>query len=407
MDDPELQPQTDLQTQEILLASSNHNIPQLRTLLRNTNANVQDPETGYTPLHAAIAALEPDDDDISHPGTGAMNGASVSANGSHIHHDGDRDQELGAAAVTVRFLFQHGAVWNEVDTEGETPGCLARRLGLKEIYEIIVDQGVRSELHVTRQDEYQVLLEDDDNSQDATQAVSAADEMNDTVTAAAESFVANASPSNWMSNPDLMETVYSRTAALLLPTEGLSVLSILPTVPLLEALQKHRPSAHYIITTSGSFVHPPDAQEMTWRQLSPSTTISVAEGAWMECLQARAGGGSTSSSASSSQREESRTFDAVFFGGDDKQYKELRSFFQQWASQLLDPEGGSDGNGGLLSFWHGWGSERQVEYDVYTKIMEMDLFEADFDVEWTEIAIANSRGREANTYKLPICRIVD
>ena len=53
--------ETDLQTQEILLAASNHDVRALRDLLRNSSANVQDPETGITPLHAAILACEPEE----------------------------------------------------------------------------------------------------------------------------------------------------------------------------------------------------------------------------------------------------------------------------------------------------------------------------------------------------------
>ncbi|KAI5281886.1 Arginine N-methyltransferase 2, partial [Ascosphaera acerosa] len=55
----------DVATQEILLAAAEHDIPTLRRLVRQHDraganaANVQDSETGYTPLHAAIAACEP------------------------------------------------------------------------------------------------------------------------------------------------------------------------------------------------------------------------------------------------------------------------------------------------------------------------------------------------------------
>ncbi|KAK5051322.1 Arginine N-methyltransferase 2, partial [Cryomyces antarcticus] len=53
---------TDDKTSEILLAASNHDLETLRTLLRTGSANVQDADTGFTPLHAAIAACEPEED---------------------------------------------------------------------------------------------------------------------------------------------------------------------------------------------------------------------------------------------------------------------------------------------------------------------------------------------------------
>ena len=56
----------DTTTDEILLAATNHDLEALRRLLGSDvgAANVQDPDTGFAPLHAAIAACEADDEDI-------------------------------------------------------------------------------------------------------------------------------------------------------------------------------------------------------------------------------------------------------------------------------------------------------------------------------------------------------
>ncbi|KAJ5029535.1 hypothetical protein J3E72DRAFT_283532, partial [Bipolaris maydis] len=78
MDDPAFDTETDLQTQSILLAAANHDTASLRNLLRNSSANVQDSETGFTPLHAAIAACEPDEDDAKQT-SGNSNGDAGNA----------------------------------------------------------------------------------------------------------------------------------------------------------------------------------------------------------------------------------------------------------------------------------------------------------------------------------------
>ena len=156
MGDPAFDVQTDLSTQSILLAAANHDIPSLRNLLRNTSANVQDAETGFTPLHAAIAACEPDEDDKV---TGASNGESDSIK------EGEKDQ-TEAATKTVKLLFENGAIWNDLDANGETPGCIALRLGLKELYELCVDAGVRAELLLSRLDQYQLLMGGDSESEE-------------------------------------------------------------------------------------------------------------------------------------------------------------------------------------------------------------------------------------------------
>jgi hypothetical protein len=58
MDDPAFAVSVDDTTQTILLAAANHDLETLKPLLRVPGAaSVQDPETGFTPLHAAIQAV--------------------------------------------------------------------------------------------------------------------------------------------------------------------------------------------------------------------------------------------------------------------------------------------------------------------------------------------------------------
>jgi hypothetical protein len=42
---------------------------------------------------------------------------------------------------------------------------------------------------------------------------------------------------------------------------------------------------------------------------------------------------------------------------------------------------------GRWSYFNGMGADRQISYDVYQKVLEMDLFEAGFDVDWQEIEV--------------------
>ena len=65
----------------------------------------------------------------------------------------------------------------------------------------------------------------------------------------------------------------------------------------------------------------------------------------------------------------------------------MREFFSEWVIQLLDPAGGEDGDGGLFGWYNGLGADRQICYDVYTKVAEMDLYEAGFDTKWEDIAV--------------------
>lgn len=86
----------DIQTQQVLLAAAHHDVEALRGLLKTIPATVQDGETGYTPLHSAIAACMPDDVHVD-----GTNGPATST--------ADEDM-LKQAERTLRLLFQNGAI---------------------------------------------------------------------------------------------------------------------------------------------------------------------------------------------------------------------------------------------------------------------------------------------------------
>ncbi len=162
---------------KILDAASKHQVDELRFLLKTGSANFQDPDTGYSPLHVAILALGPEEkgeysnpvegDISSGKFTGSTNGVPSAtqqnegaSNGSHgpstneSHVD---DSRMDAAKKTVQLLLRNGAIWNDLDKHGETPGCIAYRLGLTQLYDLMVDAGFRAEILLTRLDEYEAL----------------------------------------------------------------------------------------------------------------------------------------------------------------------------------------------------------------------------------------------------------
>jgi protein arginine N-methyltransferase 2 len=96
---------------------------------------------------------------------------------------------------------------------------------------------------------------------------------------------------------------------------------------------------------------------------------------------------------------------------------------------LLGPSGASSapGEGCKFSFFHGLGADRRISYDVYTRVVEMDLFEAGLETKW-EIMPLKIRGTEEagdgveelnkvwdgvrrkywvlGEYKLPVCQFL-
>ncbi|KAF2005787.1 arginine N-methyltransferase 2 [Amniculicola lignicola CBS 123094] len=429
MDDPAFELETDLSTQSILLAAANHDITALRDLLRNTSANVQDLETGFTPLHAAIAALEPDD---KPSGDEKLNGHT---NGESPEEPAaERKEEIEAAVKTMKLLFQNGAIWNDLDAQGETPGCIAYRLGLRELYELCVDAGVRAELLLSRMDEYQLLGDagsDDDEDEDEeeeeegeevvvvgeTGDIMAEEDMATSEAMGLAPGDESTQSANYLSstlkfdrdrlldesdNGVMMAwetTLMRRSAELLVPTEGLRVLNVGHGMGIIDGIfQEKKPKAHHIIEA-----HPDVLKRMKEQGWHEKPGVVVHEGRWQDIVPGLV--------------EKGDLFDAIYFDTFAEEYKALREFFTESVIGLLDPAGGSDGEGGKFGFFNGMGADRQVAYDVYNKIVEMDLFEAGFDTEFETIPVPDldSEGEWEGVrrkywvlkdYKLPTCTFI-
>ncbi|CBY01887.1 hypothetical protein IAQ61_006487 [Plenodomus lingam] len=411
MDDPAFDTETDLQTQSVLLAAANHDVAALSNLLRNSSANVQDAETGFTPLHAAIAACEPDDDDA----TKRLNGHS---NGKTNGTVKSAQQQIEAAVKTIKLLFENGAIWNDLDANGETPGCIANRLGLKGLYELCVDAGVRAELLLSRMAEYQLLgdvasdEEDDEEIEEGTEEIEVLD-----ITQMADPGDESTKSANYLSsnltfdrdrlvddagNGVMMEwerTLMRRSAELLLPTSRLRVLNVGHGMGIIDSIfQEKEPKAHHIIEA-----HPNVVKRMRDQGWDKKPGVFIHEGRWQDIAP--------------SLVEQGVLFDAIYFDTFAEEYSALREFFSEYVIGLLDPSAGPEGMSGKFGFFCGMGADRQVVYDVYNKIVEMDLFEAGFDTEWETIPVPDLDGQSEwdglrrkywvlKDYKLPTCSFI-
>ena len=409
-DDPEIQ------TQLVLLAASKHDLPALRALLRNVPATVQDAESGISPLHAAIAACE---EHVS-PADRQQNG--------HTHGivDGKgeisaAEEDLAAAAKTVKLLLQNGAIWNDVDKNDETPGCLALRLGLKEIYEIMVDAGVRAEMLLNRLDEYEALGDDEETEEEEQDEGEPPHDAAEVATAGSGNLV-NAkvgtgvdTSGDELRNEDYLQAslrfqdgrilddagngvmmawetgIMRRTADLLCPSPGLRVLNVGHGLGIIDTLfQAKRPIAHHIVEA-----HPAVVERMKSDGWLGKANVTVHEGRWQDVVP--------------KILEQGTLFDSIYFDTFAEDYKAFRDFFSDCLVGLLDDTG-------KWGFFNGMGADRQICYDVYTKVVEMDLFEAGFDTEWETIPVEEMENCEwegvkrrywtLREYKLPTCKFI-
>ncbi|KAI4229584.1 MAG: hypothetical protein L6R36_000742 [Xanthoria steineri] len=399
----------------LLQAASRHDLTSLQRLLRTVPASVQDPETGFTPLHAAIAGADPSqrtslDDKVP--------------NGPPVNGDTEEKEEEArgeeAAIETVKQLLLNGAIWNDLDKNNETPGCLALRLGRQDLYNIMVDAGVRAEILLTRLDEYERL--DDHSSDDEEESIP--DETSLRIPKdddKSQTSLSNDPLSNqpsYLSSPLSFQpdrildastnsimmswetTLMSRTAALLAPTAGLRILNVGHGMGIIDSeFQSTNPRTHHIIEA-----HPDVLARMREEGWYAKPNVVVHEGRWQDILPSII-------EKDVGEQNGPLLFDVIYFDTFAEPYSALRRFFDDFVIGLLDDDGGRWG------FFNGLGADRQVCYDVYGKVLELDLFEAGFEVEWTGVAVPDLEQRgewdgvkrpywRLKEYRLPVCRFV-
>ena len=407
MDDPELALGVDIKLQEILLAASKHNAADLRGLFRTITFvdcepwDAQDPETGFTPLHAAIASCEPDDD------------LENLTNGEHDAAESKQAKLTKQCAQTVRMLLQEGSIWNQVDKNGETPGCMALRLGLREIYEIMVDAGVRAELLLNRMDDYEPLADPEETAQ--TEADHDAQGLADEVAEDADSDpTGNVDSKQYLTSSlsfahdkildessngvmmvwesDIMKSSADALLTEFEPGVDLRVLNIGFGLGIIDTfIQEHgdRIVEHHIVEA-----HPAVLADMKEKGWYDKTNVRIHEGKWQDVLWQLVA--------------EGKTFHAIFFDTFAESYIEFKTFFSESVIGLLE-------EGGKWSFFNGMGADRQISYDVYQKVVEIDLMEAGFDVDWEVINVPQLGGQwegvkrkywNVDKYRLPVCKFM-
>ncbi|KAF7918087.1 hypothetical protein BELL_0039g00180 [Botrytis elliptica] len=399
MDDSAFAPEIDTTTQTILLAASNHDLAALKPLLRVPGAaSVQDPETGFTPLHAAIASCE----------------------------DSPSTEDLEAAKATIKELFLSGAIWNDLDTNNETPGCLAWRLGRKELYELVVEAGVRAEVLMNLMGGYEELSDgDEDEEEDEVEGMEIVVNEEATDEPAEENEAEE--PKKDVNSADYLKSkleftedalldadangvmmawetsIMQRTVDLLIPSSSppLRILNIGFGMGIIDTMfASTKPASHHIIEAHPDVLthlqEPGHKFGKEWEASAPEEgSYKIHAGRWQEILP--------------KLLEENLQFDVIYFDTFGESYMELKKFFSEYVIGLLSETG-------KFSFFNGLGADRRVCYDVYTKVSELDLCDAGLDVDWVDVEVEELGGEGEgewkgvrrrywvlDTYRLPIC----
>jgi protein arginine N-methyltransferase 2 len=431
-----------INTQTILLHASNHDLVALKPLLRIPgNASVQDPETGFTPLHAAIEACG--------NANSQSESQSTSINDLNANDEGENEADEGVdiekAKATVEELFLSGAIWNDLDANNETPGCLAWRLGQKELYNMCVNAGVRAEMLLGLMGGYEPLAGEDSEEEDEhgdelentnedenipaptpqagnrtnghehNLAVGPAEEaheekrdVNSEDYLTSELTFTDTALLDEDANGVMMawETdIMRRTVDLLLPNSqlGKRVLNIGFGMGIIDRMFRDtKPASHHIIEAHPAVLsklrEPSSDFGQNWEESGfAEGKYKVHGGKWQDICP--------------KLLEAGEVFDVIYFDTFGEEYSQLKLFFSEFVPGLLDGEG-------KFGFFNGLGADRRVCYDVYGKVVELDLCEAGMDVEWTDVEVPLEGMEKAgegewkgvrrrywtlDVYRLPVC----
>lgn len=339
-----------LLAKRIISAAERHDLPALQVLLKEGSANVQDPTAtvATSPLHAAIAACD----------------KGKAAGG----------KDAGEEAIkTVELLLQNGAIWNDLNRSDETPGCIALRLGQKEIYDMMVEAGVRAEMLFAKLEELglgqdEEVAEEEDEEIREEQPAAKKQKVSEEVVKEIETKVEEKAlddvsldnraylKSQLRYKPGILldesdnavmmdwETqIMQRHAESLIPKSGLKVMNVGHGMGIVDtAIQTHDPAEHHIVEA-----HPQVHQRLREQGWYNKPNVKIHEGRWQDVLPKLVADGVV--------------LDAIYYDTFAEDYKALKEFFSEYVIQLLSSEG-------KFGWYNGLGADRQICYDVYTKV---------------------------------------
>ena len=374
---------------EILDCAGEHDNIKLERLLRQYKfkdcdaVDVQD-ANGTSPLHAVVASC-------------ADHGESIES----------------AACDTVRLLFENGAIWNQLDQNQETPGCIAFRLQLQDLYTLFVDAGVRAEVLLNRLEGYDKLVDEDDATEEPDSNVMEDDEAPELIDSeqSVVTGVTDVNSSDYLTS-DLVLTrdklldsdkngvmmaweseIMKKSVDALLVKPGLRILNIGAGMMIFDTfVQNHQnePEIHHIVEAHPDILA--NIEKEGWNQ---KNGVTIHEGRWQDILPQLVA--------------ENQMFDAIYYDTFAESYEDFKEFFTEQVIGLLEQDG-------KWSFFNGMGADRQISYDVYQKVVELDLFEAAFDIEWQEMDIPDLDAEfegvkrkywNVKQYRLPVCKFMD
>lgn len=333
------------------------------------------------------------------------------------------EDEMNVANDMVTVLFEYGAGWCLTDVNGDTPGCILIKRGLKEtpLYKQIVDAGVRAELLLRKVSEFDMEVLSDDEVPELVDTEKASLETGldaevETGNDAAENTKAEAEEEETKSqtekeavdetnDPSFNQKAYLESKLeykddALITEEGkdgvmmswetdimrigcetlfktaedakdVNVLNIGFGMGIIDTMiNNKKPTKHYICEG-----HPDVLKKMREEGWFNKPNVVVLEGRWQDQLTLLLSSGQV-------------YFDGIYYDTFSEHYQDMLELFD-FVVGLLKPSG-------VFSFFNGLGADRQVIYEVYKKLVEIDLGNYGLQVTFKEVQIPQETLKKGN-----------
>lgn len=342
-------------TKDVALAEELERKIQNGEEVNDNGEEVDGGDTGSTPLHVLCEGLEKD----------------------------SKPELVEIACEMIDVLFQYGGSWMMIDDNNETPGCIALRKELpKDIYDKFVMAGVRSEVFLRKMTEdVEEPTESGDSASDQKAYLQSELEYTD------HKLLTRQNQDGVMM--DWEDPIMKRSAELLSECneQGGVVLNIGFGMGIIdEYLETYKPKKHYI-----SEAHPKVLEKMRADGWYDKENVVVLEGRWQETVP--------------KLLDEGVYLDGIYYDTFSEHYQDLVDLFDSVVG-LLSP-------GGVFSYFNGLGADRQICYDVYTQVIEVDLADYGLQVSFETIPIEGDNWEGVRKqywalkeYKLPIIKFM-
>mgnify|MGYP003362144648 FL=1 len=301
-------------------------------------------------------------------------------------------EELEVVLSMMNTLFEYGAGWNFVDYENKTVGDLLLERGLardSQLYERLVEAGVSAELLLRKVNGGEIEFIDEEMEEvPMEQPKETAPQVEQTTQPAQEQTDLTASdPSTYLATPleytedklvtkenkdgvmmDWEDGIMKLAAETLFSgnvdaTEGATVLNIGFGMGIIDTyIQGHKPAHHYICEA-----HPDVLAKMKADGWYEKPNVTVLEGKWQDSLNKLLDEGTV-------------FFDGIYYDTFSEHYEDMLDLYDVIVG-LIKPEG-------VFSFFNGLGADRPLCYDVYKKIVELDVNMYGMKCEYTTVQIA-------------------